>query len=351
MVPGKKLLLGGLASLAAITGSELALRVLAPQPASWMDIFRRHPTLPIFGVAPNLARFADTGESQWHVYTDAHGLRVSAQGRAIKPRALDLLAIGDSFTFGYAVEYEDSIPARLDAMAGDRWRVINAGQPAYGPAQYRMHLEHLLASGFEPRAIVLVLFAGNDLFDAMIDKDQPVRDGIIGNPGGMREWLKRRSHLYRLACRVMHVVWTRSPHFIHTSIDLMKPEFWEREEIRKAWATCRAEIGRFAAICKERDIDLFVGILPAPVSVDRRREPAAAQDGLDFDLPVRRFAAACAEHDIPFLDLTDALLPRPSPETFLPFDGHLNPLGNALVARALYDRCAFLNGGEVGSGR
>jgi lysophospholipase L1-like esterase len=351
MAPGKKLLLGGVATIAAVAGCEFALRVLAPQPGSWMDIFRRHPTQPTFGVAPFLEKFADTGESQWHVHTDEHGLRVGARGRVTKAGARDLLVIGDSFTFGYAVEYEDSIPARLDVMAGDRWRVINAGQPAYGPQQYRMHLEHLLASGFDPDAVVLVLFTGNDLFDTMIDKDQPVRDGVIGNPGGAREWLKRRSHLYRLATRVMHVVWTRSPHFIHTSIDLMRPEFWERPEISRAYGVCRVEIGKFAAICKQRDIDLFVGILPPPVCVDRRRDGASARDGFDFDLPGAKFAAACAEHDVPFLDLTHALLPRPSNETFLPFDGHLSPLGNALVARALYDGCALLNGGEVGSRR
>ena len=258
--------------------AELVVRIVAPQPMSAMAIYRSHPTKPMFGVATNVEQFADTGESQWHVFSDHHGLRIGKGGRRNQD-APQVLVIGDSFTFGYAVEYEESYPAILDDAVGDGWEVINAGQPGYGPIQYRMLLEDLLASGFAPESIVLAVFVGNDIFDVMIDKDQPVRDGFIGNPGGIKFHLKQNSHLYRMASRAYHTLTTPSAQFIHSSIDLMKSDFWEDEDIEASYEVYKAELARFKEICDERGIELYLAIIPPAVSVDYHNGVVQAEEG------------------------------------------------------------------------
>ena len=77
----KKILSSFAAGSLAMLLSEGALRVFAPQPPSWIPLYGRHPSKPMFRVAPNLDRFADTGESRWHVFTDADGLRTGPAGR------------------------------------------------------------------------------------------------------------------------------------------------------------------------------------------------------------------------------------------------------------------------------
>jgi hypothetical protein len=88
------------------------------------------------------------------IYVNADGFRDAA------PEAggdeLEVLAIGDSWTFGYGVEYEESYPAVLGRLAGVG--VANAGVPAYGSAANLLLLERIL--GRRRPAVVLYLAKG-----------------------------------------------------------------------------------------------------------------------------------------------------------------------------------------------
>ena len=75
-----------LVSIVTIVIGELGVRLAAPQPASWLDVYRRHPTLPFYTLAPHVERFIDTGETRWTVFTDEHGYRVSQRdAKASRP--------------------------------------------------------------------------------------------------------------------------------------------------------------------------------------------------------------------------------------------------------------------------
>lgn len=100
------------------------------------------------------------------VDTNALGLR----DREITPKAPGehrIMLLGDSVIFSLGVEYEDSIPFRLEqqlnalAPPGRRYRVLNMGVPSYNTEQERIQLETLGLS-LEPDA-VLLMFVPNDL--------------------------------------------------------------------------------------------------------------------------------------------------------------------------------------------
>src|SRR5260370_32074557 len=75
-----------------------------------------------------------------------HNLNLApTQGRPV-------LAVGDSFTEGWAVGDDETWPAHLERDTG--WRVLNAGVRAYGLDQMVLRAERL-APRFKPRAIVL----------------------------------------------------------------------------------------------------------------------------------------------------------------------------------------------------
>jgi hypothetical protein len=73
----------------------------------------------------------------------------------------DIVALGDSHTYGNNVVSENSWPRRLGALSG--MTVYNLGVGGYGPLQYH----HLMkrAIGLAPKHIVVGLYFANDLYD------------------------------------------------------------------------------------------------------------------------------------------------------------------------------------------
>jgi len=81
------------------------------------------------------------------------------------PRVLpdyDIVAIGDSQTYGNGVLSQEAWPSQLSAISG--LKVYNMGMGGYGPVQYRYLLDRALSFG--PKFIIWGLYLGNDIFEA-----------------------------------------------------------------------------------------------------------------------------------------------------------------------------------------
>lgn len=78
------------------------------------------------------------------------------------PTACDIVALGDSMTFGHDVLAHQSWPFVLSQLHGSC--VYNAGVGGYGPAEYQVVLSETLA--LRPKIVVVGLFLGNDMHDA-----------------------------------------------------------------------------------------------------------------------------------------------------------------------------------------
>jgi hypothetical protein len=150
----------------AVLGLEVGLRVLYPD----TRIIDRHERLGTFA-QPNLDVRKTFGghERVVRITTNAFGLRGQAglDGRA--PDVRRIVALGDSFTFGAAVEAEEAWPARLEALlngraAGRRWQVVNAGMPGHGTGQELM-LYRMLEDRFRPDLVILGVTVVNDILD------------------------------------------------------------------------------------------------------------------------------------------------------------------------------------------
>lgn len=103
-----------------------------------------------------------------HVRINSLGLR----DREIEPQPGEsefrILMLGDSVPFGIAVEYEQSIPYRLERilqteLADSRWkfRIINGGTISYNTEQELLQLKEL-GLGLGPRLVTLI-YAENDI--------------------------------------------------------------------------------------------------------------------------------------------------------------------------------------------
>ncbi len=83
------------------------------------------------------------------VHTDANGFRAARTGG--ETPAGGIMAVGDSFTFGYGVEFEQSYPGMLASLS--RVPVVSVASPAYSSAQGLLLAERW-SGKLRPRAIV-----------------------------------------------------------------------------------------------------------------------------------------------------------------------------------------------------
>lgn len=131
------------------------------------------------------------------------------------PPQVDIVAIGDSYTYGVSATREGSWPQQLGVDLGEP--VYNMGLGGYGPLHY-LHLAQTTAKSLKPRLMVVGFYFGNDLMDAhLLAHAKPHWQGwrqaelpasapvIAGGPiapepkkrfGALRDWLSRHSVFY-----------------------------------------------------------------------------------------------------------------------------------------------------------
>jgi lysophospholipase L1-like esterase len=189
------LLLGSTAL--AITVAEFGLR-LAVEPGDFLEA-----TLVDDPVLGHRIEPFSTGH-------DALGLR-----NPDVPAQADIVAIGDSMTYGVSASRDSSWPEQLSRLLGKP--VYNMGLGGYGPLQY-LQLARTSARSMKPKLLIVGFYFGNDLMDSFyLAHGRPFWSdwrltGAV--PGGstafdvegratphkrfaaLRDWLARHSLLY-----------------------------------------------------------------------------------------------------------------------------------------------------------
>ena len=125
--------------------SEGLLRMLTPYPVNLQSNMVPHPQLG-YVLDPEMAD------------VDVNGFR-----NAEVPQEVDIVTIGDSHTQGFNVTSDQSWPGQLARQLDQS--VYNMGVGGYGPLQYKTLVINALK--MKPRHVVLGLYLGNDLADAV----------------------------------------------------------------------------------------------------------------------------------------------------------------------------------------
>ena len=133
-------------------------------PSSTLGQLIRPSSVPdlIFELKPNV----DTCYGGVRVGTNAEGLRAPVSFVRPKPRGVyRILLLGDSQTFGFGVEYEQTFGALLEREISEqagatKVQVINTGLDAYNTVQEAAHFSAYGVT-YQPDC-VLILFIGND---------------------------------------------------------------------------------------------------------------------------------------------------------------------------------------------
>ncbi len=87
------------------------------------------------------------------IYTDSNGFRTDKRGNA-SPSSI--LAIGDSWTFGYGVDGDETYPYFLSKLLGEP--VHNSGVPAYGSASTYLYAKSNVEK-LKPKTVIYLTFS------------------------------------------------------------------------------------------------------------------------------------------------------------------------------------------------
>ena len=297
------------------------------------------------------------------------------------PDSVDIVAIGDSQTYGTGVVASRSWPARLQQMTGKS--VYNLGIGGYGPIQYRYLLEHE-ALDLKPSVAVVGLYFGNDLLDAYRVAyslkfwaglrrpgltDGPVQDwpALNAQRKGLKRWLRRHSVVYGMASLTLgpplrllmwkfgldmpteatavrdqdgRILSLLSPSSRSNQLDLSDPSV--EEGMRLTLDALEA----MRVICEENDIRLTVVLIPTKISVlgEYGRDTLGDSQEDLIDLVIERETLAMERarrwldgRGIDHVNALDQLRNRVGQEALYPLDsdGHPTIGGHRVIAEVV----------------
>jgi lysophospholipase L1-like esterase len=288
------------------------------------------------------------------VAIDREGLRGPEIG-VKTPGTLRILVLGDSFAFGVGAREEETYPARLQQILrarGVRAEVLNAGAPGYGVPDEAAWFERW-GKPLAPDVVLVTVFLGNDLQDAVPGPKPMAVDGALVLPGekagSLSRWLYYHSQLFvliknsSLGASLRRLLGRPEP--LETRQQREEFDLYAREGTSEALRQGVAETERaVAALAAEAGTARVLAVIvPSLIQVDPRRWQAnlrrfgLAPARYDQTRPNAIFRGVFTRHGIPVLDLTAPFAAAVSRQRKIYFsiDQHLTPAGYRLAAETV----------------
>jgi lysophospholipase L1-like esterase len=289
-----------------------------------------------------------------------------------KTGAARVLVIGDSFTFGWGVNDEDTYPARLQRLLaeqanGKRIEIINAGFAAcYSPDTYYLYLK-TEGLALQPDLIVVGLFVGNDLDSRFAFENEWVEQDADGLPTRIRNVdsqvvdhylvprhiplryrmpLLSRSHVFQ---GLFDIWWELAPKikswvpggvaatvYAQSPGDEDVPYIYRLQYAERTKGVFKRVQGVLAAmhrLAAGSGIPIYFMVIPegAQLAPDAYRGLPA-----DMERPQKELARFFESEGVKYLDLLPALREKADGRAlYFAHDGHWNALGNELAAEQL----------------
>lgn len=285
---------------------------------------------------PNLSETFVNEEFQSSYHTNCEGYRMPASGNAQKRISeCDWLFIGDSFTQGAQVEYEDLFTSQLNRAYPDKI-IVNAGISGAGIYELASYLEDE-GIKLKPKRVFLQLGVFNDFFDV--------------KPHSLTfcDWLSEKSHLFRyLYYNFTELIDQKK---LNRWAEPFRPSeqenidfnilFKETSPIKEAEkAALIDKIRDIKTLCNANGAELTVILIPAREQVSEKalNETLVAYnitpEKLDLSYPNRWMDSVSQQLDIQLIDVTSKF----SEADYLPYyniDEHLNRAGHSLTSEAI----------------
>ena len=307
--------------------------------------------------------------------TNSHGFRDRERAFENTSQATRIVALGDSFTYGAGVTYDEIFTTVLERALQDfspGLELINLGVSGWDPSE-EFHLLKIYGSKFQPDVVMMNFFVGNDIMrrrgvlleEPMVVAGQSYYVHTVGNwvhdTLGPDRWYLYHNINYLLKVGVNRF---RLPEDGQkgngNDTGFWKPfrtkqaylkDIDERSEIYLKvstpsfdyhWNRTLTTLNAMRNFLKAQGVSLVLVLLPAQEQVDTglQRELMGAlgtqPDHYDFEKPQRLLKAWCEQQDIMVIDLLPAFQREADPSAlYFENDIHWNKKGHALAARQI----------------
>lgn len=304
------------------------------------------------------------------------GLRGAELTPKASPTRGRVTLVGDSMVFALALNEEETIAGRLQAMIGVRYEAVNVSAPGYGTGQQILLLRELREKGYDWGSQVVLAFFSNDLQDNLgfgysILKRQPHKpvvsvgsDGVLtidrpAMPAGGSHLVRagRNKYLFddflisqaELLVARFPVVLTAAGALVGGVPLPREPGIvsgWYSPGWEARWKATGDLIAYLADMTQREGSALSIVYVPSPIQVEPAlKEMIAAHANDDenlatfvreMDRPQRLLMQLCGERRLRCIDPTQRL--RAASErkpTYFLREGHLNDHGSTVVAEAV----------------
>lgn len=344
-----------------------ALPAILPERTLRLDEYTglRHPILkaegePVlpFGMISRQKLIACNEFGKWLVIsTDEHGFRNPPGYWSTD--SLDIMAIGDSFTFGSCVEDDQTITAHLSKSYAT---VLNLGASGAGPLFVYAYLKEF-GLVLQPKVVLWLFFEGNDMQNLRKEEMTPLLLRYINEPDYRQNLLERQDAIdrelveltrnllagsteaFKGATRNREKSWRRRL----LDFVLLRPlrielQFKAFDRYRDR-SLERLDFGRLREIMKRsRDLTaswggrLYMVYLPSWL---RHRDERGLATREFVDLAYEKLTTFAEDLEIPLIDVLEVFKRSPDPHALVPYPGmHYNAIGYELAARTIADQLA-----------
>ncbi len=258
-----------------------------------------------------------------------------------------ILALGDSFTWGFGVPYEDTYLRRLEQLlnAGhmsERIEIVKAGIPAYQTPDSLAYLKQY-GLGLQPDMVVLG-FIGED----MIFKDSRNRALSHSQDAAQRDsfWrvlkapsltmaekqLRRAGHLYSFLASLLNrgpqMQWYAQRKASDSFVLRTYPPKWQ-----KYWDDTAEHLAEMQAVLKAADIPFVIVVVPLRIQLFIHRWHIE-DERFDASKPAKLVKAFGDDHGVRVIDLMpDFIDAAQDHEFYFPVDGHPNATATRMMAQ------------------
>lgn len=348
---GKRLAAAALMLLVGLFVVEIVLRVIegSDGPLRVPDRWRHHALVPM------RTQSEQWGEARFTVSTNSLGMRgrTCAEVPLARGNARRILFLGDSFTEGIGVEFDETLPALVEAglrAAGDAAggkssgpiECLNAGFSSYSPLLEERTLRELLERGLEFDHLVLLVDSSDPQDELLYRRALGLDVARMASTAAEHDLFYSSAGIWAYRhCAVARKLWRTSRHFeprwIWRDSARRDRECWATDpELIRRWgdqgiARMLESLDRIVALARRMDVSLHVVIYPWPYQIEAGRATRQAPSIME-----ERLADYCSSRGVPLINLYPVFLARKDwRELFVPGDIHWSPAGHRLVARAI----------------